>query len=39
LRKAKDEAQRILKDVRAPVVSKDEARRMDELFKGVSRKH
>lgn len=39
LRKAKDEVQRILKDVRAPVVSKDESSKMDELFKGISRKY
>lgn len=39
LRKAKDEAQRILKEVRLPVVSKDESREMDEMFKTISRKH
>jgi trimethylamine--corrinoid protein Co-methyltransferase len=39
LRKAKDEVQRILKDVRAPVVSKDESRRMDELYKTISKRY
>jgi trimethylamine--corrinoid protein Co-methyltransferase len=39
LRKAKDEVQRILKNVRGPVVSNDESRKMDELIRGISRNH
>ncbi len=39
LRKANEEAKRILKDSRAPVVSKDESRRMDEFIKDISRRH
>ncbi len=39
LRKAKDEAHRILKDIRAPVISKDESRRMDESVKDLSKRN
>ncbi len=39
LRKAKDEVQRILRDNKAPVVSKKESSEMDELFGNISKKH
>ena len=39
LRKAKDEAHRILKETSAPVITKDESSRMDESFKYLSKRN